>query len=114
MQRGLARWKSRGIVMMRPFLLSLYADAARAAGEPERGLLAIDEALDPGMRSERWAESELHRCRAELLLAGGDRYGAQRSAQHALSSARRTASAGWERRAAATLARTGERPSVAQ
>lgn len=53
---------------MRPFLLGLLADAARAAGDPGTGLQAIDEGLHEGMGNERWAEPELHRCHAELLL----------------------------------------------
>ncbi len=111
---GLTRWTSRGAVAMRPFLLGLYADAARLAGEHEFGLAAVEQALDPATGGERWADPELHRCRAELLRCSGDRYGAQRSAKQALAIARRTSAAGWERRAAITLARVGDQPSVPQ
>lgn len=113
-QRGVTRWSHRGAVRMRPFLLGLLADASRVAGEAEAGLEAIEQALDPGMHSERWSEPELHRLRAELLLVTGDRHGAQGAARKAVAIARRTGAAGWERRAAATLARVGDRSGVPQ
>ncbi|MDX6690910.1 MAG: hypothetical protein QOG15_2367 [Solirubrobacteraceae bacterium] len=113
-QGGIARWSHRGAILMRPFLLGLYADASREAGEPETGLQAIREALDSGMLSERWSEPELHRLHAELLLANGDRYGARGAARRAVALARRTGAAAWERRAAATLTRVGDRSGVPQ
>ncbi len=111
--RGLALWTATGIAAGGPFLHGLHADALVHAGEPERALLALDQALSATGGGERWYEPELHRLRAELLLSCGDLPGAHRSAGSAVSLARRMRAGGWERRAAATLARLGSGAPVA-
>jgi class 3 adenylate cyclase/tetratricopeptide (TPR) repeat protein len=105
LRRGLAAWEATGALIMRPFFHGLLADALGFSGEPELGLAEVDAALAWIPRGERWCEPELHRWRAELALQCGDEPGARRSAQHAVSLARRTGAAGLERRANATLAR---------
>lgn len=75
---------------------------------PRRGRRTGERALlqaEPSARGEHWCDPELHRLRAELLLAAGDRRGARRSAQTAVALAKRSAAAGWQRRGTATLAR---------
>lgn len=104
-ERGVASWASAGIVVLRPFAHGLLGDALRQAGDPSRGLAALDEALSWCAGGERWCEPELHRIRAELLLACGDRGAALRGAQRAVALARRAGTGGWESRALATLAR---------
>jgi predicted ATPase len=45
-----------------------------AAAQPEQGLVAVAEGLTcVESNDEHWGESELHRIRGELLLAGGNR-----------------------------------------
>lgn len=68
-------------------------------------MAALDKALSWCAGGERWCEPELHRIRAELLLACGDRVAGLRGAQRAVALARRSGTVGWESRALATLAR---------
>ena len=110
---GAARWSAAGIVIQRPFIQGLLADALRQAGDLDFGLIAADEALEACARGERWCEPELHRIRAHLLLSLGDRKGARRSAQTAVALAKRSGATGWERRAATTLGRITGTPAVA-
>ncbi|MEA2141900.1 MAG: hypothetical protein QOI64_330 [Solirubrobacteraceae bacterium] len=113
LRRAIALWTARGAAAGRPFLHGLLADALAHAGEPEFALRALDEALAGVGGGEGWYAPELHRLRAELLPAIGDLTGAQRSAGSAVSLARRMHAGGWERRAAATLARLGSGAPVA-
>ena len=112
-RRGVAQWASKGIVVLRPFLHGLLADALRAAGDLDHGIVAVDQALTGCVRGERWCEPELHRIRAELLLACGVRPGALRAAQMAVALSRRSGAAGWERRAESTLRRVSGAAPVA-
>ncbi len=111
-RRGAAQWTAGGAIVLRPLLRGLLGDALARAGEHGPGLVAIDEALAYSARGEHWCDPELHRLRAELLLAAGDRRGALRSAQTAVALAKRSAAAGWERRGAATLARVSSAAAV--
>ena len=112
-RRGVERWAGGGVVIERPFLHGLLADALRRAGDVDFGLISIEEALTACAGGERWCAPELHRIRAELLLTYGDRHGALRSAKTAVGLAQRSAAGAWERRAAATLARVNGTPAVA-
>ncbi|MFP5362375.1 MAG: ATP-binding protein [Thermoleophilia bacterium] len=112
-RRGAALWPATGAVVLRPFLHGLLGDALTHAGELGAGVVALDEALGWSARGERWCEPELHRMRADLLFAADDRAGALRSAQTAVALARRSGAAGWERRAAMTLARVRDASPVA-
>lgn len=113
LRRAVALCNETGATADRPFLHGLLADALARTGEPELALAALDDALHPDAGGDRWYEPELHRRRAELLLALGDRAGAHRCAGSAVSIARRMHARGWERRAAATLARLGSPSPVA-
>lgn len=112
-RRGMALWTATGASVMRPFLQGLLGDALGRAGDVELGLVAVDEALAWAARGERWCEPELHRIRAELLLGAGDQPGALRSVRTAVALAKRSGAAGWERRAAATLARVSSAAAAA-
>ena len=113
LRRAVAQSTATGAAAGRPLLHGLLADALARTGEPELALRAVDEALRWVAGGERWYEPELHRMRAEALLAIGDLAGAHRSAGTAASLARRMRAGGWERRAAATLARLGSAAPVA-
>jgi len=72
------------------------------------GLAVLDEALAiVGTTGERWFEPELHRLKAEALIAStpGDLTGAEASLDRALVVAREQGARFWELRAATTLAR---------
>ena len=52
-----------------PYYLALLAEAYGQAGQPETGLLALEEALMlVATTEERWWEAELYRLQGELLL----------------------------------------------
>lgn len=109
LRRAIALQTATGAIAARPFVRGLLAGALAHAGETDLALNALDAALDPA--GDRWYAPELHRLRAELLLAVGDLPAAHRSAGRALSIARHAG--GWERHAAATLARLGGATAVA-
>ncbi|HEV2774234.1 MAG TPA: AAA family ATPase [Solirubrobacteraceae bacterium] len=113
LRRAVADWSATGAHTGGPFLHGLLADALAHAGEPERALATLGEALRRVAGGERWYEPELHRMRAELLLKIGDVAGAQRSAGTAAALARRMRAGAWERSAAAMLARVGSASPVA-
>jgi adenylate cyclase len=82
------------------------ADTHSRAGHPEKGLAVIEEALSFIQNTdERHWEAEIHRTRAELLLAAGDETGAEASYQKAIAVARRQRARSWELRASIGLAR---------
>ena len=111
-RRALAGWRARaerGEDPPRPHLVALLAEAYGRAGQPERGLLTIDEALTEVERTgERLYEAMLHCIKGEVLLAqGGD--GAEPQAetcfQRAIGVARQQQAKSWELRAAMSLCR---------
>jgi predicted ATPase len=89
-----------------PRALGSLAQAQAKAGHPEEGMSTLDEALalleETG---ERHWEAELHRLRAELLLAQGADAEAEPSLQAAIGVARGQQAKSWELRAATSLAR---------
>lgn len=81
-----------------------FADALRMAGEPARGLEAIEDALARSERNEeRWCFAELLRVKAELL-APTDADQAESLLLQSLDWARRQEAWSWEIRTAASLA----------
>jgi DNA-binding SARP family transcriptional activator/predicted ATPase len=111
---GLARLRSAisafedtGARLRLPYYLALLADAHLRAGEADAGLEVAEEALARSREtSERWWDAELHRLRAELLLAGGSEPGeAEAALRRALEIARGQQARSLELRAARTLAR---------
>lgn len=111
---GLARlrsaiesFKETGARLRLPYYLALLADAHLRAGEADAGLVVVEEALSRGRETnERWWDAELHRLRAELLLAGGaEAAEAEAALRRALEIARGQQAKSLELRAARTLAR---------
>jgi len=65
-------FKETGARLRLPYYLALLADSHLRAGEADAGLAVVEEALSLGREmTERWWDAELHRLRAELLLASG-------------------------------------------
>jgi predicted ATPase len=108
MRSAIAAQKGLGVVNQRPFLLGLLADICTKAGDPTEARDLLTEALRIIDRTqERWFEAELHRLRAEALLASSpcDSAEAEASLSHALAVARKQEARFWELRAATSLAR---------
>jgi len=108
MRSAIAAKKGLGVVNQVPFLLGLLADICTQAGDPTEALALLTEALTVVDRTqERWFEAELHRLRAEALLASSpcDSAEAEASLSHALAVARDQEARFWELRVATSLAR---------
>jgi predicted ATPase len=108
MRRRIAAANATGRRTLEPFYLGLVAEALALAGEVEEGLAELDKALARSTESgERWADSELHRLRGDLMcrLARPDPDNAERSFRAALSIAREQGTKGFGLRAATCLAR---------
>ena len=71
MRDAIAMYKAMGVVNQLPFLLGLLAGVHTSSGKSTQALALLTEALAIVERTqERWFEAELHRLRAEALLAG--------------------------------------------
>jgi predicted ATPase len=106
LQAGLAAYRTTGAVTWVPFFLTLLADAEGLAKQRDQGLVHLTEAEGVMAETEdRWAEAELYRVRGELLLAGHDPAGAERSFSQAIGIAQQQSAKFWELRAAISLAR---------
>ncbi|WP_376703411.1 adenylate/guanylate cyclase domain-containing protein [Mesorhizobium sp. ISC25] len=108
-ERGLAEWTDSGAERMRPFFLSLLADACALSGDVRRALGELDEAIAAVERTGQcWPDAELHRLRGQFLTAlpdGGRPGEASAALQRAIQIAQRQSAKSWELRAATTLAR---------
>jgi class 3 adenylate cyclase/tetratricopeptide (TPR) repeat protein len=103
---GIAAYRSAGAHLYTTTFYRWLASAHRRAGSYREGLKQLDEATRIAVASEAYGdEGEIHRVRAELLLALDDREGAERSYRAALDAARRRQAKQWELRAATGLAR---------
>jgi predicted ATPase len=100
-------FEETGARLRLPYYLALLADAHLRADQADAGLEVVEEALSLGRETnERWWDAELHRLRAELLLAGGAGAGeAEAALGRALEIARGQQAKSLELRAASTLAR---------
>jgi predicted ATPase len=100
-------FKETGARVRLPYYLALLADAHLRADEAEGGLAEVEEALSRSRETnERWWDAELHRLRAELLLAGGaEAAEAEAALSRALEIARGQKAKSLELRAASALAR---------
>jgi predicted ATPase len=82
------------------------AEAQAKAGQPERGLTTLVEALTMVAETgERHWEAEVYRLRGELLLTQGDEAKAEASYHKAIEVARRQSAKSWELRVSIGLAR---------
>jgi predicted ATPase len=69
LRQGLAAIQGMGLELMRPYGLSLLAEAYGQAGQPEVGLQVLAEALTlVAETEERWWEAEVIRLKGALLL----------------------------------------------
>jgi predicted ATPase len=106
LEAGLAAYRATRAVGDVPLFLMMLADARGMAKEPDEGLGHLAEAERLMEEIEfRWAEAELHRVRGELLRAGHDPAGAERSFCRAIDIAQQQSGKFWELRAAISLAR---------
>lgn len=72
LRSAIESFKKTGARLRLPYYLALLADAQLRMGEADAGLDVLEEALCASRETnERWWDAELHRMRAELLLAGG-------------------------------------------
>jgi predicted ATPase len=105
-RQGLAAIQGEGIELMRPYGLSLLAEAYGQALQAEAGLHCLAEALTlAAATEERWWEAELHRLKGALLLqlASADVGQAEACFQQALEVARGQQAKALELRAASSL-----------
>jgi predicted ATPase len=112
LRQGLAAIQSMGLPLMRPYGLSLLAEAYGRAGQPEDGLQVLMEALTlVATTEERWWEAELYRLQGALLLQlpTPEVDGAEACFQQALAVARRQQAKALELRAALSLSRLWQR-----
>jgi predicted ATPase/class 3 adenylate cyclase len=90
---------------LRPLLLSIAADMHGKLGAIERGLGLTDEANEVmDTTAERWAEAEVLRVRASLLVAGGRHDDAESCLRAAVRIAEQQSAASWIVRSADDLA----------
>jgi tetratricopeptide (TPR) repeat protein len=107
-REGLAAARASGSRFHEPMFLGLLAEALGLAGEIEKGLEVIAEALTSAKNSgARGNDAELHRLRSTLLgrLPSPDLTEMEASCRLALAVARRQGTRGFELRAAVSLAR---------
>ena len=108
LHQGLATYRTTGAKMAQSYLLTFFAEAYGAGGQPEAGLQVLDEALvavrDTG---ERMYEAELYRLKGEFVQRRSMAQTAAAEAcwQQALTLARRQHAKSLELRAALSLAR---------
>jgi predicted ATPase len=108
MRSAIATNNGLGVVNQVPFLLGLLADIRTQAGDPTEARHLLTEALGIVDRTqERWFEAELHRLRAEALIASSPSNSAEAEAslRHALAVARDQEARFWELRVATSMAR---------
>ena len=105
---GIGDLGSLGVRAHVPCFLGLLAELLTKAGDWNEALAVLGEALAIVVASgERWFEPELHRLKAEALIAStpGDLAEAEAALGRALIVAREQGARFWELRAATTLAR---------
>jgi DNA-binding SARP family transcriptional activator/tetratricopeptide (TPR) repeat protein len=103
---GLREWRASRSEMHLPHYLGLYASALLRAGQAERGLEAIEEALSVAQNNnERYYAAELHRVRGEFLLLKGEAARAEAVFQEGIEIARIQEAKSLELRTAISLSR---------
>jgi predicted ATPase len=106
LRSAIQSFKETGARLRLPYYLALLADTHLRLEEVDAGLDVVEEALSRGRETnERWWDAELHRLRAELLLAGGaEAAEAETALRRALEIARGQQARSLELRAARALA----------
>jgi class 3 adenylate cyclase/tetratricopeptide (TPR) repeat protein len=103
---GLIGCEECGFMLLRPWILTLLGDACRMAGHWQAALKHLAEAQRLAEETgERWLEAETLRLRGEVLLATGDRVGAEAGYREAIAIAQQQSAKLWELFAAISLAR---------
>jgi predicted ATPase len=108
MHEGIAEHAALGVQNHRASLFGLLAGTYGRARRSDEALTRLAEALAMVARlGEHWFEAELHRLRADVLLAGslGQASNAEGSLRSALTVAREQGAKWWELRAATSMAR---------
>jgi class 3 adenylate cyclase/predicted ATPase len=108
MAQGLELWSMTGAQLMVPWLRCTMADALDRCGRTPDAIATLESALEHVARTgERWCEPELMRLAAELELRTGaiTRARAVSRLHAAAELARERSAPGFQRRAAASLAR---------
>ena len=114
MEQASVAWEATGAEMHRPHLMAWLAEVYGRAGEVERGLALLDEALAlVEDHNERYFEAEIYRLRGELLVSSGDEARAEESFQRAIAVARQQEAKSWELRATMSLSRLWRRQGKA-
>jgi predicted ATPase len=106
--QGLMTYRATGVEILRPWFLSLLAEAHGIMGQSEAGLDVLKEALAlADTTDDRWCEAELHRLKGELLLqqSADNQSEAEACFHHAIRIAQSQQAKSWELRAATSLAR---------
>jgi hypothetical protein len=103
---GAAGWLEIGSLSIRPWVLTLLADACRIDGQRQTALAHLAEArrLVEGT-GERWCQAETVRLHGDVLAEMGDPVGAEASYHEAIAIAQRQSAKLWELYAAMSLAR---------
>jgi predicted ATPase len=104
----LAAFLQQNIQLLRPSALGLLAEAYGRAGQAEKGLTILDEALGLVHRTgERHGEADLYRLKGELLLAlpAARQAEAEACFRQAIAIARSQGAKSWELRAVLSLSR---------
>ena len=105
-REGLAARQSIGAHCYSSSILGALAEAQAGTGRTEEAMDTLAEALAFVEQSgEHYAEAELYRRQAELLLTQGDGVSAEASLHRAVDIARRQQAKSWELRATVSLAR---------
>jgi predicted ATPase len=105
LERGSNAYRATRAGLWMPYLAALLAGACDIAGQVEKALALLDEALQIADRTgERWFAAELHRQKGRLLLRQGHGEAAEGLYRNALSIARQQEAKLWELRAAVSLA----------
>jgi len=107
-QEGLAMSRATGAEILRPYFLSLLAEAYIETGRLDDGMSALTGALEAADEHEnRHYEAETYRLKGELVLRRHNSNAAesQRCFQRAIEIARSQSAKSWELRATMSLAR---------
>jgi predicted ATPase len=106
LRSGAAASRAAGAELWVPSHFALLAAAAEIAGQGEKALALLDDALELGERTDGpWLAAELNRCKGQVLLRQGNSESAEELFRKALNTAAQQKAKLWELRAAVSLAR---------
>jgi predicted ATPase len=117
LHQGLIAHRATGAELLRPYFLSLLAEAQGTLGEPETGLAVLTEALTlVDTTGESWYEPELYRLKGASLLqqSSDNSTEAETCFHHALDIARNQQAKSFELRTATSLARLWQQQGKCQ